>query len=269
MRIKDLVDQHQPDLLYTDGALPFEEYGLSLVAHHYNLSANRNSGTTQAIYNSKRLEDADRGISVLDVERGIVETIWPRAWQTDTCIGDWHYKRGITYKSPKRVIDLLVDTVSRNGNLLLNFPLPASGQLDLEERYILAEITKWMGINGEAIHGTRPWKIFGESSEPTGKAPSGETAFNERNRSDLTASDVRFTTKGNNVYAFVMGWTEQDIVIRSLAQDAYLRAGKISNVELLGFEAKLEWWQDAQGLRIKLPPQKPCDYAAVFRIRGV
>ena len=133
MRIKDVVDKYQPDLLYTDGPLPFEEYGLSLIAHLYNQSARKNGGKTQAVYTSKRLEDADEGISVLDVERGIVESIWPRPWQTDTCIGDWHYKRGEGYKTAKTIIDMLADIVSRNGNLMLNFPLPASGTLDLEE----------------------------------------------------------------------------------------------------------------------------------------
>ncbi len=58
LRIKDLVDQHQPDLLYTDGHLPFEEHGLRLVAHHYNLSAKRNGGKTEAVYTSKRVLDA-------------------------------------------------------------------------------------------------------------------------------------------------------------------------------------------------------------------
>ncbi len=100
-RIKDLVDQHEPDLLYTDGPIPFEEYGLSLVAHHYNVSARRHGGRVEAIYTSKRQEDCAEGTCALDLERGIVDKIWPEPWQTDTCIGNWHYKRDITYKSPK------------------------------------------------------------------------------------------------------------------------------------------------------------------------
>ncbi|HEY7210820.1 MAG TPA: alpha-L-fucosidase, partial [Bryobacteraceae bacterium] len=93
LRIKDLVDRYQPDLLYTDGALPFEDYGLNLVAHHYNLSARRNDGKVESVYFSKRPQDTTRGIATLDVERGVVDSIWPRPFQTDTCIGDWHYKR--------------------------------------------------------------------------------------------------------------------------------------------------------------------------------
>lgn len=266
LRIRDLIDKYQPDLLYTDGALPFEDYGLSLVAHHYNLSAQRSGGKVEAVYNSKRLEDAAEGLCVLDRERSVVDKIWPVPWQTDTCIGDWHYKRGQKYKTPKMIIDMLVDIVSRNGNLLLNFPLPASGMLDLEELNILAEITRWMEVNSEAIHGTRPWKIFGEGP---GTAASAEgSKFNEKNRKDLTPADVRFTTKGNTLYAFCMGWPDYKAVFAPLATNTGLRVGKIQNVELLGFNGKLQWSQDDRGLSIIVPPQKPSDHAVAFRISG-
>jgi alpha-L-fucosidase len=265
-RIKDLVDKYQPDLLYTDGPLPFEEYGLSLVAHLYNLSARKNGGKPEAIYTTKRPGDTEQGTGVLDVERGIVSDIWPRPWQTDTCIGDWHYKRGQKYKTPKTIIDMLVDIVSRNGNLMLNFPLPARGTLDQEELAILAEITKWMSVNSGAIHGSRPWKIFGEGPAPS--AASSDAAFNEEKRKDLTAADVRFTTQGETLYAFVMGWPEYQTVIRPLATNTALRVGKIQNVELLGFDGKLEWSQDSSGLKVMMPAQKPCDYAIVFKVAG-
>ena len=266
MRIKDLVDKYQPDLLYTDGPLPFEEYGLSLVAHLYNQSAIKNGGKNGAVYTSKRMEDAEEGICVLDVERGIVNDIWPHPWQTDTCIGDWHYKRGQIYKTPKTIIDMLVDIVSRNGNLMLNFPLPARGTLDLEELNVLAEVTQWMSVNSGAIHGSRPWKIYGEGPG-TGEAASG-TTFNEEKRKDLSAADVRFTTKGDTLYAFVMGWPEFQTVIRPLATGTALRVGKIQNVELLGYDGKLDWSQDGSGLKVMMPAQKPCDYAIALKVSG-
>ena len=266
MRIKDLIDKYQPDLLYTDGPLPFEEYGLNVVAHLYNLSAGKNGGKTEGVYTCKRVEDTVHGVAVLDIERGVVDDIWPRPWQTDTCIGQWHYKRGQEYKTPKTVIDMLVDIVSRNGNLMLNFPLPARGTLDLEELSVLAEITKWMSVNSAAIYSSRPWKIFGES--PAAAAPTTNAMFNEAKRKDLTAADVRFTTKGDTLYAFVMGWPDYQTVIRPLATNTALRVGKIQNVELLGFDGKLDWSQDNSGLKIMMPAQKPCDYAIVFKVTG-
>lgn len=266
MRIKDLVDTYEPDLLYTDGALPFEDYGLNLVAHHYNVSAKRHGGKTEAIYNSKRPQDSEEGVCVLDVERGLVDKIWPTPWQTDTCIGDWHYKRGIKYKSPKTVIDMLVDIVSRNGNLLLNIPLPASGQPDLEEMNVVEAITGWMAVNSEAIHGTRPWKTFGAGPSLETRAES--TAFNESKRKDMSADDVRFTTKGSTLYAFLMGWPEYQAVVKPLALNTELRVGKIQNVELVGYDAKLEWTQDNIGLKVVMPDKKPSDYAVALRVTG-
>jgi len=264
-RIKDLVDNYEPDLLYTDGDIFYEEYGLALVANLYNLSAKRH-GRCEAVYTSKLPSDCEVGTCIQDWERGVAAGIPKNPWQTDTCIGDWHYNKEAKYKSPKRVIDMLVDIVSRNGNLMLNFPLPNSGELDDRELKILDEITKWMAINGEGIYATRPWKTFG--SGPVADAPpSGRGArFNEGGRADFTAEEVRFTTKGSTLYAFLMGWPEKQAVIKPLATISSLSPTKIRNVELLGFQGKVKWTQDDQGLSVRLPETKPCDYAITLKI---
>jgi alpha-L-fucosidase len=150
---------------------------------------------------------------------------------------------------------------------MLNFPLPASGYLDLEELNVLAGITEWMRVNAEAIHGTRPWKIFGESPKAIEK-PEESSSFNERQRKDLSAADIRFTTKGNALYAFVMGWPDYDVTIAPLALNTALRVGKIQNVELLGFDGKLEWSQDEKGLKILTPGKAPCEHAVAFKVTG-
>jgi alpha-L-fucosidase len=257
------VDNYQPDLLYTDGALPFEEYGLNLVAHLYNANARRHGGKVEAIYNSKRREDCAEGTCVLDYERGLPPGILPNPWQTDTCVGEWHYKRDVKYKTPKTVIDLLVDIVSRNGNMLLNFPLPGGGALDSGELKILAAITEWMAVNGEGIYGSRPWKIYGEGPRVE---QVGQGRFNESGRKDLTAEDVRFTTKGNRIYAFLMGRPAARSVITSLGTAAKTAPGKIRNVELLGFGGKLEWTQTDAGLQVALPEQAAESMAVTLRI---
>jgi alpha-L-fucosidase len=164
------------------------------------------------------------------------------------------------------VIDLLVDIVSRNGNLMLNFPLPNSGELDYEERVILDEITKWMAINSEGIHGSRPWKIFGDGPSATAPVPAEETRLNEAGRKDLTSADVRFTTKGDALYAFLMGWPERLALIKPLATSSPLSPPKIRNVELLGYNDRLTWIQDEQGLTVVMPDHKPCDYAITLKI---
>ncbi len=161
---------------------------------------------------------------------------------------------------------MLVDIVSRNGNLMLNFPLPNSGALDDQELKILDEITRWMAVNSEGIYATRPWKIFGDG--PVASAPpSGRGArFNEAGRRDFTAEEVRFTTKGNTLYAFVMGWPEKQAVIKPLATTSSVAQVKVRNVELLGFKGKLKWTQDEKGLAVQLPEQKPCDHAIALKI---
>jgi len=265
-RIKDLVDNYQPDLLYTDGDIFFEEYGLALVANLYNIDAKRHGGRCEAVYFSKLPSDCQVGTCVQDWERGVAAGIAENPWQTDSSVGDWHYNIDDRYKTPKYVIDLLVDIVSRNGNLLLNFPLPNSGELDYEELVILDEITKWMAINGEGIYATRPWKTFGDGPVATAPPSSIGTRFNEAGRTDLTAEEVRFTTKGDTLYAFMMGWPDKQAFIRPLATTSTLSPPKIQNVELLGYQGKVEWRQDEQGLTVVMPEQKPCDYAITLKI---
>jgi alpha-L-fucosidase len=267
-RIQDLITRYEPDLLYTDGGIPFEDYGLALVAHHYNTSARRHGGQVEAIYTSKSRPDAAAGMCVLDVERGLVDSIWPRPWQTDTCIGGWHYDTRAKYKTPKRVIDMLVDIVSRNGNLLLNVPLPNSGMPDRAELKVVEEITGWMQVNGEAIYATRPWKIFGAGPGSLLRTAPGQR-FNENARQDFTAEEVRFTTKAGALYAFFMGWPEREVVIAPLATTSPHVVGRVENVALLGYAGPLSWKHDERGLVVQLPPQKPSDFACTLKIAGL
>jgi alpha-L-fucosidase len=263
-RMTDLIDKYQPDLLYTDGHLPFEEYGLKMVSHLYNLSARHHGGNVEAIYTSKEAADCAVGTCVLDHERGVADGIPANPWQTDTCIGQWHYKRGQVYKTPKQVIDLLCDIVSKNGNLLLNFPLPNSGELDPDEMKVLEGITAWMDVNSEGIYSTRPWTIYGEG--PSTKLQLDTTRFNESKRAAFTADDIRFTTKGSTIYAFVMGWPEKEALVPALATTSPQNPGKIRHVTLLGHPLLVKWNQDATGLRVQMPAKRISDIAITLKV---
>jgi len=273
-RIKDLIDNYQPDLMYTDGPIFFGQWGEALMAHHYNVIAKKFGGKVEAVWANKGKDDCVHGTCLLDLERGVVDRIWDEPWQTDTCIGQWHYNKEAKYKSPKIVIDMLVDIVSRNGNLLLNFPLPNNGMLDPEELKVLDEITKWMAVNSDAIYGTRPWKTHldgGVTADAQAARNASDhheaAAFNERNRKELTAGDIRFTQKNGAVYAFAMGRPEGPVKIPALALGGKYQVGKIRNVEMLGAKAKLAWSQDGTALTIPSPPQTT-DHAVVFKITG-
>ena len=268
-RIMDLVDLYQPDLLYTDGGIPFSEWGRSLVAHYYNQSLRWHHGEMDVVYTSKRKSDCAVGTCVLDVERGILREISADPWLSETCVGNWHYDKDARYKTPKLVIDLLVDVVSRNGNFLLNFPLRSDGTLDYKELALLQEITDWMAINAEGIYATRPWSIYGSgpNSLPKGERETAEFAgFNESGRTEMTAKDVRFTSKGKTLYAFVMGWPQTLVLLQPLALNSPQKPEKILNVELLGHKARLHWKQDERGLNVRLPSEKPCDYAITLKV---
>lgn len=276
-RIKDLIDQHDPDIIYQDGHIPFGDRGLALVAHYYNRNMERRGGKLEAVYTSKRREDSLSGACVFDIERAVPDDIIAEPWQICTCIGAWHYDRrklGGGYKTPKRVIDMLLDVVSRNGNLLLNFPLPNSGALDSEELVILEEITNWMQTNGEGIYATRPWKIFGEGPSRVKNDP--KVKYNESLRKDLTPEDVRYTTKGRDLYAFVMGKPENadnEALLPALAPSRGLveNFGNARDVRvtMLGYSEPLKWTLTEQGLRVRLPATLPGKYAHAIKIAGI
>jgi len=259
-RIKDLVDSYQPDLLYSDGSLPFGEHGRKLLAHFYNSSMARAGGKLDVVYNCKDNDDGGqfaKGFCVQDLERGVQDGIKAEPWQTDTCVGDWYYKRDIQYKTATTVVQMLVDIVSKNGNLLLNFPLRADGTLDAREEQILASLADWMSINSDAIYDTRPWKVFGE-----GGAAIAGGKFNE-DKLQYTAQDIRFTTKGGTLYAIALGWPDSgELLIHSLA------GANIQTVKLLHGGDTLKWNRVADGVSVKLPPDKRGDHAYALRLDG-
>ncbi len=263
-RMTDLIDKYQPDLLYTDGHLPFEEYGLKMVAHLYNVSAQLHGGTTEAVYNSKLESDCAVGTCVLDHERGVYDAKAANPWQPDTCLGQGHYRRGQKYKTPKKVIDLLTDIVSKNGNLLLNFPLPNSGELDFAELEVLDGITKWMEVNSEGIYSSRPWKIYGEGPSTQAAIKSG--GFNEDKRGDFTAEDVRFTTKGTTLYAFVQGWPDKQAVVKALGAASPQQPRKIQHVSVLGYKGPVKWTQEDAALKVEMPAEKISDIGITLKV---
>jgi alpha-L-fucosidase len=259
--IKELVDNYHPDLLYTDGPVPFTNVvGTSMIAHLYNDSASRNGGKVQAVYTCK---EPSRGRWVQDLERNVMGQIDPNPWQTDTSIGDWYYNKNWKFRPVSWVIYMLVDNVSKNGNLLLNVVQRPDGSLDPEVEQMLQELAKWNAVHGEGIHGTRPWLVYGESTvRPTGRRGGGEnTQYN--------AKEIRFTTKGGALYAFTLGWPEdRKVTIRSLAKPVGKDVNRIERISLLGYNDKIEWQQTADGLTVTLPEQKVSEYTTALKITG-
>ena len=272
-RTIEVIDKYKPDLLYFDDTiLPLyqtSDVGLRIASHFYNSGAERHGGVVDGVLNGKGLDSMQRAAVVMDFERGRSADIVPQPWQTDTCIGDWHYRRSLylnhQYKTPNQVVKMLVDIVSKNGNLLLNIPVRGDGTIDPDEEAFLHSMAAWMDVNSESIFKTRPWKISGE-----GPIKIRGGGFSEGGEDRLTAADFRFTTKGNTLYAAAMAWpADGTYVVRTLASTAPGLVGKIKNVEMLGAKSHLMWKQDETGLVVTVPDQQPCDHAWVLKITGL
>jgi alpha-L-fucosidase len=250
---------------------PVNNVGLQIAAHHYNQSIKRNKGKLQSVLNGKILDEMQRKCMVWDIERGQSNVIEPFTWQTDTCIGGWHYDKRVyenkRYKSAKTVIQTLADVVSKNGNLLLNIPVKGNGTIDDQETAILEEIAAWMKTNAECIFDTRPWKVFGEGPALEGAAPLSAQGFNEGKGKPFGPSDMRFTAKGDIVYAVVFGWAEDGkIKIKSLAEGTALRPQAIGKIDMLG-GGELRFQRNAEALEVTLPESRPAlNYAVVLKI---
>jgi alpha-L-fucosidase len=263
LRQNQLVDDYRPDLIYFDDTgLPLGQTGLDAVAHYYARAAGWGQ---EVVVFGKKLEGIQRRAIVEDVERGWLDDIRPEPWQTDTCIGNWHYDRRLYenggYKSAKQVIQRLADVVSKNGNLLLNIPVRGDGTIDDKEEAIVDAIAAWTGRNGEAIFGTRPWRRFGEG--PT-RPPAG--MLNENEAKPFTAEDIRFTRRSDALYAIILDWPERESAVASLGRAA-LPDAVIDRVELLGGPA-LGFTRDADALRLKIPPADRGEFVPVLKIRG-
>jgi alpha-L-fucosidase len=272
-RTIDLVHKYKPDLVYfDDDALPLwpvSDAGLKIAADFYNFNMKQHDGKLEAILFGKMLSESQQKCIVRDIERGVANKILAQPWETDTCIGNWHYDRSLyeknRYKTAKTVIQMLCDIVSKNGDLLLNIPVRGDGTIDDKEQAVLEGIGAWMDVNKEAIFGTRPWKVFGEGPASEGAALSAQ-GFNEGKGRPFTAADFRFTTKSNALYAIELGWPTNAASIKSLGTAAKLLDKSIGGITLLGSAEKVQWSQNADALTIKLPEKMPNDIAIVFKL---
>jgi len=274
-RTVDVINRYHPDLIYFDDTAlplwPVSDAGLKIAAHFYNRNNQWHGAEDDGVLFGKILTPDQQQCMVWDIERGQANEIEPYTWQTDTCIGDWHYQRDRfvrhNYKSTKTVIQTLADIVSKNGNLLLNIPVRGDGTIDDDEFKVVQGIGDWMTVNRESVFGTRPWKVFGEGPASGGAKLSAQ-GFNEGKGKPFTAEDIRFVQSkdGRTLYATVLGAPTNGVSIRSLGKTAKLLAGSIKKIELLGNKEKVRWNQTDVALLISQPKNLPNNYAIVYKV---
>ena len=258
-RTRDLIDQHDPDILYFDNSMfPLGWAGMSIAAYFYNRSLLNRGGKVDVVANIKNVPAHLVKAVVADFERGLTSEITPHIWQSETCIGNWHYDRALFdqpgefggYLHPRDIVRWLIDTVSKNGVFVLNIPGRPDGTIDSKEIAVLDKITAWMSVNSEAIYETRPWKIFGEGPN---KVSAG--AFHGDTVSSLGAKDVRFTRSKDNrvIYAMLLGHPSGETTIQALGLSSANSPGRIVKVEVFGARQAPLWEQTQNSLTIKVP----------------
>jgi alpha-L-fucosidase len=261
-RSAEIVQKYHPEIIFFDwwiGQASVRPYLAQFAAYYYNES--KKSGPVGII--TYKLVDMQKDSGLLDIERGQLSEIRPSYWQTDTSVSNksWGYIEHDTFKTPVFIVHQLVDVVSKNGNLLMNIGPRSDGTIPDEVQHVLLAVGQWLKVNGDAIYGTRPWKVYGEG--PT-KVAAG--SFHDTDTQPYTSEDFRFTTKGSDLFAIELGWpTSGEAVIHTLGTDGLL-GQHIQAVSLLGSEAKLSYQQQADGLHIKLPEKPAGEAAYAFRI---
>ena len=250
-RCCELVDRFQPLVIYFDWWIHqsvFKPYLLRFAAYYYNHIPN-------GVINYK-LDAFEKGTAVFDIERGYETQIQPDLWQTCTSVSknSWGYISHHVYKEPAAIIHHLVDIVSKNGCLLLNVGPKPDGTIPDEEQEILREIGRWLSVNGEAIYGTRPWRVYGEG--PT-EIPAGQFSDNDVT---FTGQDIRFTTKGDRLFAITLGEPGDSVTIKSLVE------GLVKSVKLLGSEEEITFSTGETGFKIQSPRNRTGKHAWVFEI---
>ena len=261
-RTLDAINRYDPSLIYFDvTVLPFypvSDAGMKIAAHMYNKGKGANGKTDRVVF-GKILTDEMKEALVWDVERGAPNKIMERPWQCCNCIGDWHYNTDVyekgRYKNAATIAKLLVDIVSKNGNMLLSVPLRADGTPDEKELAIMKEFGAWMKINKESIVKTRPWKIFGEGPIANADIKINAQGFNDGQYTKAGSEVIRFTQSkdGNVVYVTTLAWPkDQSVKVRALSEGNTLCPQNIKKIELLGY-GKVKYERNADALTVSLP----------------
>jgi alpha-L-fucosidase len=259
----EIIEKYHPDLIWFDWWIgqPSVRTNLARFAAFYYNDLLMHGGIGVINYKYDAME---KHSAVLDVERGELADIRPLYWQTDTSVSNksWGYIQNDTFKSPEFIVRQLIDIVSKNGNLLLNVGPRPDGTIPSEVQQVLRDIGAWLQINGEAIYGTRPWRVFGEGPTTVVAGP-----FHDTGTVGYTERDFRFTSKGATLYALQLSWPrDQETVIQTLGANGKKGKRNVRSVALLGSNAKLQFQQQGGGLHIRVPAKAPCDYAYAYRI---
>ena len=284
LRHKELVTKYDVDMLWFDGyGFPYGKYGKEVCQTFFNHKL-RENGKINAVVAGKFSNEPS---IVKDIERGGANKILDQPWQGIFTFRSWFYKYEREYRHNARtIIELVADIISKNGNLLLNVELLRDGTIPPEQTVMLDDIGVWVNLNSEAIYASKPWKVYGDNlhsflkqQEEDGiseadlealKKQAKSSHFNERTVESppYGPDEVRFTTKGEILYIFVLNPAEGPIELSALGLKSEYAPNKISSIQMLGGDQKIEFKQDADKLILNVPAKRPNKYTTVFKVKG-
>ena len=264
-QLKELIENYDPGIIWFDGGWVdwwTPEDGKEILAYLWSINPD-------LIVNNRAAEDFD--LDVWYGDYGTPEQSIPLEglnYKWESCMtmnSTWGYKSGDhNWKSTRLLITQLVDVISKGGNFLLNVGPTAEGDFPQESIDRLEDVAEWMKVNGESVHQTENWKVYKE-----GRHELLEELYDTPDVASVqlpfTARDIRFTRKGNFLYATCLAWPEGEVIIKNLGKGKSPGI-KIKNVSMLGSEASISWVQKRKGLVVSVPDEKPCKHAYVYKI---
>lgn len=262
-KLVEVIDHYHPDLMYFDSWLDEipDKYKTEYLAHYFNDAANLG----KEVVVTYKQEDLPKEVGMVDYEKGRADKITDYVWLTDDTIsrGSWCYTQNLGIKRSLEIVRTMVDIVSKNGQLMLNISPKADGTIPENQKIVLLEIGDWMKQNGEAIYGTRPFVEYGE-----GPAKMESGGMFAKMKGGYTAKDIRYTRKGNTVYAIVLGWPGENtqVMMTMFGKGGKAENIKVKSVSMLGTKEKIKWERTDAGLVVTTPAKKISDLAIVFKL---